>query len=275
MEPMRPKDAAVTIGREFGLAVTEAVTLADSNNVVVWLTPSPVVARVGTGHHRSLSLELHVARHLVACRAPVFAPAPELPQVVHHLAGFDVTFWQYHADDRAEDVDPAKLAVALSQLHQALATYPGVLPSYEVELDEVGDVLHNHSRSAALDHCDRDVLLAALDRFRAELASYRADRHALHGSPHSNNVLVVGGAPRFIDFETACRGPIDWDLAHVGADVAAAYPSVSDDRVRASCAALVSVKTAAWCWTRVDHPDLRWHALHHLGVVKSLMRDRA
>jgi hypothetical protein len=62
-------------------------------------------------------------------------------------------------------------------------------------------------------------------------------------------------------------------LAHVGAGVAAAYSSVVDDRVRASCAALVSVKSAVWCWTRVDHPDLRWHAIHHLGVIKRLMRE--
>jgi hypothetical protein len=117
-------------------------------------------------------------------------------------------------------------------------------------------------------------LLAALDRFRAELASYRADQHALHGSPHNANALVVGGEPRFIDCETACRGPMEWDLAHVGSDVAAAYPERCEDRVRVIRAALVSVKTAARCWRRVDHPHLRWHAVHHLRVVENLMRHR-
>jgi Phosphotransferase enzyme family len=271
---MGPEEAAVTIGREFGLTVRTPVTLADSNNVVVWLTPSPVVAKVGTGHHRSLSLELQVARHLVARRAPVVAPATELPPRVHHLAGFDVTFWQYQAHDHAEDVDPRKLGGALLDLHEALETYSGYLPSYEIELDEVNHVLRQPARSPALDEADRHLLLAALDWFRAELASYNADQHALHGSPHSSNVLVVAGEPRFIDFETACWGPIEWDLAHVGSEVAAAYPNVCDDRARASCAALVSVKTATWCWTRVEHPHLRWHAVHHLGVVNSLMRDR-
>ena len=176
------------IGREFGLIVERAVILADSNNVVVWLAPSPVVAKVGTGHHRSLRLELRVARHLVGQRAPVVAP-----------------------------------------------------------LDQVRDVLARSGQSPALDEADRKLLLDALDQFRAELDSYGADQHALHGSPHSSNVLVVGGAPRFIDFETACRGPIEWDLAHLDSEVAAGYPIDCDDRVRASCAALVSVKTVAWC----------------------------
>jgi predicted trehalose synthase len=271
---MRPEEAAVTIGREFGLIVERAVILADSNNVVVWLAPSPVVAKVGTGHHRSLRLELRIARHLVAQRAPVVAPAAELPQEVHHLAGFEVTFWHYHADDHAVDADPRKLGEALFRVHEALETFSGQLPSFEVELDQVRDVLAGSGQSPALDEADRRLLLDALNQFRAELDSYGAGWYALHGSPHRSNVLVVGGAPLFIDFETACRGPIEWDLAHLDPEVAVGYPVDCDDRVRASCAALVSVKTAAWCWRRVEHPDLRWHAVHHLGVVKTLMRDR-
>ena len=39
-------DAAVGVGREFGLTVTDAVVLHDVFSVVVHLAPSPVVARV-------------------------------------------------------------------------------------------------------------------------------------------------------------------------------------------------------------------------------------
>jgi hypothetical protein len=38
----------------FGVAVADPVTLSDSNNVVEWLRPAPVVAKVGTGHLRRL-----------------------------------------------------------------------------------------------------------------------------------------------------------------------------------------------------------------------------
>jgi hypothetical protein len=68
---VRPQDAAVAIARRFGVVVTEPVTLSDSNNVVVWLRPSPVVAKVATGQHRRPSLELSVAQRLASCGAPV------------------------------------------------------------------------------------------------------------------------------------------------------------------------------------------------------------
>ena len=43
-------------------------------------------------------------------------------------------------------------------------------------------------------------------------------------------------------------------------------PPGSIPRLRDLCQALTSVKTATWCWVTVEHPDLRWHAKHHLDV---------
>jgi len=54
VEGMGPVEAAVSVAHRFGVAVVDPVTLSDSNNVVVWLRPAPVVAKVGTGHHRRL-----------------------------------------------------------------------------------------------------------------------------------------------------------------------------------------------------------------------------
>ncbi len=262
MRAIDPEEAAALIGRQFGLVVTAPVTLADSNNIVVWLAPSPVVAKIGTGHHRALRRELDVAGHLVEMGAPVVGPAVGLPQLVHHVAGFDVTFWRYQPHQCTDDGDPAKVGRALLRLHNGLATYTGPLPSYEDELTKVNLVLTDEDRSPALELADRRLLLSALTRFRDELSSAAIDHRPLHGSPHSANMLIVDGEPRFIDFETACWGPVEWDLAHLGADAAAACEDVADSRVLALCTALVSVKTAAWCWARIEHPDLRWHATH-------------
>jgi hypothetical protein len=102
MEAVRPEQAAATIAARFGVAAISSVTLANSNNAVVWLAPSPVVAKVGTGHHRRLGLELIVAQHLLGHGAPVVAPSPELPQEVHHLGRFDLTFWEYRPHDHTE-----------------------------------------------------------------------------------------------------------------------------------------------------------------------------
>jgi hypothetical protein len=265
---VRPEQAAAAIAARFGVVASNPVTLADSNNVVVWLAPSPVVAKVGTGHHRRLRLELAAARHLVAEGVPVVAPSPELPQDVHHLAGFDLTFWAYQAPDPTEP-EPGRLGVALLALHEALTTFSDPLPCHDDELDQVGRILMDARCSPALQDADRSLLVAGLDRFRAELGACDWDSRALHGSPHDSNVLVVDGAPLFIDFETVCRGPVEWDLAHVGPAAATAYPVGFHPQVRDLCQALASIKTAAWCWVKAEHPDLRWHAEHHLDVVRA------
>ncbi len=77
---VRPVDEAIAIASRFGLAVARPVTLSDSNNVVVWLCPSPVVAKVAVGHHGRLALEMSVAKHLASRGAPVVGPATEVPQ---------------------------------------------------------------------------------------------------------------------------------------------------------------------------------------------------
>jgi hypothetical protein len=57
----------------------------------------------------------------------------------------------------------------------------------------------------------------------------------------------------------------------VGDEAAAAYPVRPEPGALACCRALVSAKTAAWCWAKYEHPDLRWHARHHLVVVRGLL----
>jgi hypothetical protein len=266
---VQPAEPAVTIAVRFGLTVTDPVTLADSNNVVVWLAPSSVVAKVATGHHGGLRHELDVATHLAAGGAPVVPPSGRLPPGVHHEAGFDVTFWEYHAQEGQPAVVTEALAGALAELHEVLASYPAPLPAWSDELSAVGDVLVER-RVPALSAPDRELLLATLDELLHKVAGRTPTARALHGSPHGGNVLVVAGAPRFIDFETACAGPPEWDPAHVGADVVAAYPATVDSELLELCRGLVSVKTATWCWARFEHPELRWHAHHHLALVRRL-----
>lgn len=269
-----PIDAAVGIASKFGLVINDPVVLHDSNNTVVWLRPHAVVAKVATGHHLRLDLEIAVGRHLVACGAPVIAPADALPPVPHHLGGLEATFWTYvgHAD--GQEPDEGELASALYSVHQALDTFPGALPDLDAELDGVAAVLSDPARAPALGTADRALLLSALSLLREDLGDRASPRRALHGSPHSGNVLRVQGQVAFIDFETACRGPLEWDLAHIGDGALRAYPGGFDPTALSVCQGLVSVKTAAWCWAKYDHKDLGWHARHHLVQVRRLMAKR-
>ena len=270
-KPSSEQEAAVKVARRLGLEVTSPVVLSDSNNLVLWLRPTPVVVKVATGHHQRLHLELSVTRHLLGQNAPAVGPAFDLPQMVHEGDGYEMTFWRYEPTDGSEP-SSGSIASALSALHpRRCVTYPGPLRSFEDELAAVSDVLSDGHRPQALPDRGRQILRRALRDLTAELRQLIPSRVPIHGSPHKGNQIARTGSVRFLDFETACLGPLEWDLAHVDDDTARDYPAGVDPRVLAVCRGLVSAKTATWCWAKYDHSDLRWHAEHHLQVVEDLL----
>jgi hypothetical protein len=122
------------------------------------------------------------------------------------------------------------------------------------------------------DEGDRALLRGALVDGLDRLGTLGTDTKVVHGSPHRFNILLVEGTPRFIDFETVEIAPLEWDLAHLEPEVADLYPGELDDEVLALSRVMVSAATSAWCWEGVDRgPDMRFHAQHHLDVVRSCL----
>ena len=157
-EAVQAEDEAIDIASRLGLVVSGHVTLSDSNSVVVWLRPSPVVAKVAVGHRRRLALEMSVAKHLASRGAPVVGPATQVPQEVHRGERFEVTFWAYQAHS-ADEPAGRPLTGALGDLHRALAGYGGALPSYQDELSAVAELLSDGTSAPALAGRDRSLLL--------------------------------------------------------------------------------------------------------------------
>jgi hypothetical protein len=72
----------------------------------------------------------------------------------------------------------------------------------------------------------------------------------------------------FIDFETCCRGPIEFDVAHVSEQVSARYPDV-DQVLLAACRRLVLAMVAAWRWDiRDEFPDGHQHGRDILSLLR-------
>lgn len=234
-----------------------------------------MVAKLGIGRSPRLRLEMEVARQLVAHGAPVVAPAGEVPARVHSCAGLDVTFWRYHSQEGVPDIDPGEVAAALRPLHGALASISSPLraslPSYVRELESARGLLTNAAALPSLPEADRRMLLATFDVLGASLSELAppASHVVLHGSPHGYNVLRVRGEPRFIDFETTCTGPVEWDLAFVEASAGSRYGLPLAGRLLRICRAMASVMTAAFCWSDVGRGDLREHAMWHLEHVRT------
>jgi hypothetical protein len=264
-----PGEAASEVARDFGVEVEEPILLQDTNNIVFWLAPSPVVAKIGTGQHDRLGRELITGMALEEASAPVVPPSHLVPRAVHQRHDCRITFWQFVAPTGGE-LPASSVASALGALHAALARIEGTggRPAFSEELDLVTRRLNDHRFAPALHEADRRLLLAALGHLAP---NYGVDS-VLHGSPHRFNILSAQGSPRFIDFETVCRGPIEWDLAHLEPAVAEAYPGPIDSELLARCTLLVSAKTAAWCWDQADqNDDMRWHASHHLDLVREAL----
>ena len=83
------------------------------------------------------------------------------------------------------------------------------------------------------------------------IARRSAPEQVLHGEPHPGNVLNTMNGPLFVDFETACRGPVEFDLAHVPDAVSDLYSSV-DQQLLDMCRELVLAMVASW---RFDQSD--------------------
>ncbi|HVF32396.1 MAG TPA: phosphotransferase, partial [Acidimicrobiales bacterium] len=84
----------------------------------------------------------------------------------------------------------------------------------------------------------------------------------LHGEPHPGNVLRTRDGLLFVDLETCCRGPIEFDIAHatVGAggppmEVAGHYAGADPTLVRQCWVLMLAMVTAWRCEPGDDLPD--------------------
>ena len=102
-----------------------------------------------------------------------------------------------------------------------------------------------------LSDMDREMLVTTLGRLRRSILDRGAAEQLLHGEPHPGNVLSTSHGPKFIDLETCCVGPVEFDLAHVPEAVSEQYAG-SDHALLDGCRELVLAMVAAWRFDRCD-----------------------
>jgi thiamine kinase-like enzyme len=94
---------------------------------------------------------------------------------------------------------------------------------------------------------DRELLSNTLRSQRRAIGDRGAREQLLHGEPHPGNLLSTKNGLLFIDLETCCRGPVEFDVAHVPEEVSERYP-VADQELLGDCRMLVLAMVAAWRW---------------------------
>jgi hypothetical protein len=257
------------VAESHGLRDLDPVVLDATNNVVVWLRPQPVIAKVGTWSHSAevLAREHELAAFLIADGAEVRPPLPGSLPAIDPGTGCVVTLWERLEHDPAREVAPGLAGASLRRLHEHLRRFTGPLPSYEVAVDRARAVTEGSQPMGDLPPPDRALLGRALDELVAAIADHGFHPVPLHGEPHGGNLLATPAGPRWIDLEDAAVGPAAWDLAFLPDDAVASYGPVDAELLRLT-RTLVSACVATWCWLRSDLAGMREHAVHHLERVR-------
>jgi aminoglycoside phosphotransferase (APT) family kinase protein len=233
--------AASAAARELGLHVAEARVLHDMFSVVVHLAPSPVVARVPLvlppGLDASAQLarqrrELSVVGWLGDAGYPVVRPSPLVPREPVQHGGWSMTFWQLVEVDVGAPADSVAQAPLAVELHAALRGYPrelpflsplaGSVPASFARFEQSPELIAPADFARALEEW---AVLAPLLESRESFAAAFPDAslQAIHGDAPTYNFIHTTSGLRYADFEDTTFGPVEWDLALLGPDAAAAY----------------------------------------------------
>jgi thiamine kinase-like enzyme len=170
---------------------------------------------------------------------------------VYERDGFVVTLWTHYESVKRPEFSPADYASALERLHAGMRTLDITAPHFADRVAEAQQLVASRDRTPALADADRELLSNKLRTPRRAIEDRGAPEQLLHGEPHPGNVLNTKNGPLFIDLETCCRGPVEFDLAHVPQEVSERYPDVDQELLR-ECRLLVLAMVAAWRWDPGD-----------------------
>ena len=278
MSAAAPDDAAVAaacaaLAARLGLGPVQPRVIGRFSNLALALEPLPWVARVATGtagprgdgaHARR---ELRLTRHLARHGAPALPPAPEALAGPHRAGPWSVTLWPRLAL-RGERPDPAAAGTALAACHRALQSLPAQADDAAQDwapLAEARRLLDAPEVRAVAAAADQARVARRLDTLQARLHAHPAPRQWLHGDAHLNNVVDTATGPCWLDWEDACRGPLEWDLAGLvasarvlgGPDAGWAEAALQgwrrhgralDEALLQDCIAARTAFVVAWSW---------------------------
>ena len=273
-ELLRAKAAAMSIAAVLGLAVDDTIVLHDSNKLTLRLLPCDVLARVAPVEHGVAQFEIELARLLAESGCPVAALEPRVEPRVYERDGFTVTLWTYYEPAGPPEPSPAGYASALERLHAGLRKLDVPAPHFTDRVEQAQQLVASRDRTPALADADRELLGDTLRNLRRAIGDRNAAEQLLHGEPHPGNLLSTENGLLFIDLETCCRGPVEFDLAHAPEEVAEHYQDVDQDLLR-DCRTLVLAMIATWRWDRDDQlPNGRQLGTEWLSQIRTALDRR-
>jgi Phosphotransferase enzyme family len=251
-EVPRAVGAAMSTASALGLRVDDGVVLHDSNRLAVRLLPCDVLARVAhMAHQAGADFEAEVARRLAETDCPVAELEPRVEPRVYVRDGFAVTLWTYYEPVSHRGVAPAEYAHVLERLHAGMRHIDVTAPRFTDRVAEAQRLVANRAQTPELGDADRELLSNTLRSLRSAIGDRGAEEQLLHGEPHPGNLLRTKKGLLFVDLETCCRGPVEFDVAHAPEEVSNHYRAANQDLL-GQCRVLILAMIATWRWDRDD-----------------------
>jgi hypothetical protein len=254
------------------LRVDDAVVVHNSNRLAVRLLPCEVLARVApVDAQAGAEFEVLLARRLTETDIPVAELEPRVESRVYLRDGFAVTLWTYYRAVPPGDFAPAEYAQALQRLHAGMRLVTAKVPHFTERVAEAQWLVGRAEMTPELLGPDRDLLSDTLQRFTEAVVDRSAGEQLLHGEPHPGNLVRTEKGLLFVDLETLCRGPVEFDVAHAPEEVGQAYP-VADEDLLGECRVLTLAVATTWRWDRNDQlPNGRQLGMEWLGQIRAAL----
>lgn len=265
--------AAMATASALGLRADDAVVLHDSNRIAVHLMPCDTLARVARAADQGAvaAFEVRVARGLAPTGAPLAELEPRVEARVFVRDGFAITFWTYHEPTPPAEVRPAEYARALGRMHAGMRASGLRAPHFTDRVAEAQALVADPDQTPGLGAADRELLGHTLAQRTTAIGRRAGAGQLLHGEPHPGNLIRTKAGLRFVDLETCCRGPVEFDVAHAPKEVGSEYPALDRDLLR-ECRILVLAMITTWRWDRHDRlPDGRRLAIEWLDLLRAAL----
>ena len=242
-------------------------------NTVLHFASAGVVAKVAVRDRfrDAVHREHAIASELAAAGAAAPRPlAGTVPQV-DGPTGFVVTLWHFIPHDPTLAPSDDDCVSSLAVLHHALDRTTTPLPPFTDELRSARTAVDDDDFMADVSAADRDLLARAFDTGLTAVDGAARGAHRLHGEPHAANRLLTSTGVVWVDLESCCIGPREWDLAFLAADAVDRHPGL-DPELLGWMRLLNAARFATWQSGLMRRsPELRPHAAENLAFVRGAL----
>ncbi|WEG11701.1 phosphotransferase [Pullulanibacillus sp. KACC 23026] len=200
-----------------GLLNTNPEILSDAGNLIVRLTPYPIVARIAKLFEDDdpyfwknvLLQELEVVGYLEKNNVPVVSFTTQIPAGPHKIGSTWMTLWEYIAPLEIPPLKGKEVINMLNVMIKALNNYGGPLQIFGAwkNVNQAAEYL------TKLDDKDKRILLLLKEFEKVDKDIRQLELFPAHGDAHPNNLIPSSNGWRWIDFEDVSLMPKFWDLA--------------------------------------------------------------